>query len=217
MLLNTVNHINNLDFELIKLNSEINWFNITSILICVSLVISSKIISSDSIVSIIGLRNKKTQSSKGLPSYFLSFNYFITVSLFIWNYYITTNNSNAFYSFFLILATVTTVSFVKLLLMYSINILFNQKNHFHIRLHFKFYHLLGIILLPLYVLSYFFEPKNLLLFYFYVSILFTLVLITRELLSLFTALNNRISLLYLILYLCTLELLPIILAIKLFM
>jgi hypothetical protein len=217
MLLNTLNHIDHTNFELIKLNSEINWLNIIAILICVSLIISSKIVSSDSILSIIGLRNEKTQTAKGLPSYFLNLNYFITVTLFIWNYYSTISDGTHFYSFFIILISVIGVSLLKILIIYLIDSLFNRKNHFHIRIHFQFYQLLGVILLPLYVLSYFFEPKNLLVFYLYISILFILVLITREFISLFTALNNRISLLYLILYLCTLELLPVILVIKLFM
>jgi hypothetical protein len=217
MLLNSINHIDHTNFELIKLNSEINWLNIITILICVILIIISKVISSDSIYSIIGLRNEKTQTSKGLPSYFLNLNYFLIVSLFIWNYYITTSNANYFYPFFIILILVISVSLLKILAIYIVDILFNRKNHFHIRIHFQFYQLIGVILLPLYVLSYFFEPKNLTLFYLYVSILFILGLITREFLSLFTALNNRISLFYLILYLCTLELLPVILVIKLFM
>jgi len=216
MLLNYINHINSTDFELIKLNSEINWLNIAALLICVILIISSKIISSDSIYSIIGLRKEKSQTSKGLPSYFLSLNYFIVISLYIWNYYVINNNNEKFYSLFIIFAIVVSISFTKLLTIYLIDILFKRKNHFHLKLHFQFYQLLGAILLPLYVLTYFFEPKHLIISYFFIFILAILLLITREILSLFTALNNRISLLYLILYLCTLELLPIALVAKFF-
>lgn len=217
MLLNSIKHIDHTNFELIKLNSEVNWLNIILVLICITLIISSKMISSDSIISIIGLKKEKKQTSKGLPSYFLNLNYFIIVSLFLWNYYITISQTNQFYSFFILLSIVIGVSLLKILVIYLIDTLFNRNNHFHVRIHFQFYQLFGIILLPLYILSYFFEPKNLLHFYLYVSILFILGLITREILSLFTALNNRISLLYLILYLCTLELLPVVLVIKLFM
>ncbi len=217
MLLNSIKYINHSNFELIKLNSELNWLNIIALLVCVLLVISSKIISSDSILSIIGIRTEKTQTSKGLPSYFLSLNYFIIVSLFIWNYYIIINTNSLYNSLFIVLAIVIGISFLKLLIIFIIDFLFKRKDHFHIKLHFQFYQLLGVILLPLYILTYFFEPKNLLLTYFYILILIILLLIVREFISLFTALNNRISLLYLILYLCTLELLPIILVAKFFM
>jgi|GEM_PF-1913395 len=216
MLLNSITHINHTNFELIKLNSEINWLNISALLLCVILIISSKIISSDSIYSIIGLRQEKSQTSKGLPSYFLSLNYFIVISLYIWNYYIINNDNEKPYSLFIIFLIIISISFTKILTIYLIDILFKRKNHFHLKLHFQFYQLLGAILLPLYVLTYFFEPKYLMISYFYIFILAILLLITREILSLFTALNNRISLFYLILYLCTLELLPIALVAKFF-
>jgi hypothetical protein len=168
MLLNSITHINHTDFELIRLNSVINWLNIIALLICVSLIISSKIISSNSISSIIGLRKEKAQTSKGLPSYILSLNYFIVISLYVWNYYKTISDTYFSYSFFLIFVSIIGISFIKHLTIYLIDTLFKRKNHFHLKLHFQFYQQLGVVLLPLYVLTYFFEPKNLLLSYFYI-------------------------------------------------
>ena len=217
MLLNYINYINHTDFELNNLNSGINWLNIAAVLLCVALIISSKIISSDSISSIIGLRKVKTQTSKGLPSYFLSLNYFIVVSLYIWNFDMVYNGTQHFYSLFLILTLVLGVALIKLLTIFLIDVLFKRKNHFHLKLHFKFYQLQGVTLLPLYVLTYFLESNTLIISYLCILILSVILLIVRETLSLFTALNNSISLLYLILYLCTLELLPIALIFKFFM
>ena len=217
MLLNSITHIDYTNLQLIRQNSEINWLNVISLLLCISLIISSKMISSDSISSIIGLKKEKTQTTKGLPSYFLSLNYFIVITLYIWNYYITTNDANHLYSLFIIFSIVIGISYIKLLTIYLIGTFFKRKDHFHLKLHLKFYKLLGVLLLPLYVLTYFFTPENLLFAYIFIAILSLLLLITREILSLFAALNNRISLLYIILYLCTLELLPIALVTKLFM
>lgn len=217
MLLNYINHITHTDLELIKLNSQINWLNIIALLVCVILIISAKLISSESILSIIGLKKEKTLTAKGLPSYFLSLNYFIVLALFLWNYYSITTNTKEIYSLFIIFAIIIGVSFLKIFAIYSIDVLFRRKKHFHLKLHFQFYQLIGVILLPLYVLTYFLESEHLITSYYYILILSILLLIIRETLSLFTALNNRISLLYLILYLCTLELLPIALVIKFFM
>jgi hypothetical protein len=50
--------------------------------------------------------------------------------------------------------------------------------------------------------------------YLICAIIFIILMVTREIKSLFTALNKGISLFYIILYLCTLEILPLILIIK---
>jgi len=214
---NTINHITPSNFELLKVNSELNWLNITVILFCILLIIISKSISSKSIASIISLNKNNPLQPKGTITYLLSLNYFIVVTLYIWNYYALTSIDFNYNSFFIILISVIGISLLKLTVIYLIDILFKRNNHFHITLHIQFYKLQGIILLLLYILTYFFDNQTLTTTYLFILIFTIILIIIREIKSLFTALNNRISLLYLILYLCTLELLPIALIIKFFL
>ena len=171
--------------------------------------------------------NSNQTNFKKLTSLALIVNYYVITTLFIWQFCLTKYmpNINSAILFLYLLSVVFIVSNLKLIMILVIDTLFNRRDHFHIRLHLYYFQVLGLIVLPIYVLSFYlgdniaqdsflngyFTKMNL---YFVAALLFITIIIIREIKSLLTALNNRISLLYIILYLCTLEILPLILVIK---
>ncbi len=113
------------------------------------------------------------------------------------------------------------LSVFKNLLIFIIAFVFKRRDYFHIQNHFSFYQIIGVIFVPLFILSYFLgdfvvfnKSITMLETYTFFGLLALIILVIRELKSLFTALTKSISLFYIILYLCTLEILPIILLIK---
>ena len=233
MYLNLIKHTTTSEFYLIDNYSEIDWLNWTLIIISLLLIIISRVSDYNYIPNM--FRKNYSNNSvtlKKLSSITLLINYYLIVSLFIWQYIIITNN-NLFTAPILLLFVflgVIILSNLKFLVMFFINTLFKQRTHFHIKIHISYYQVTGLILTPLYILSYFLSyflepPYNKLeMFlnhsiskldvYLMCGIIIVLIIVVREIKSLFTALKNRIPLFYIILYLCTLEILPLILVIK---
>jgi hypothetical protein len=83
----------------------------------------------------------------------------------------------------------------------------------HIFNHFIFYQIAGVILSPILIITHF-APESIQTFVIVFSVsLLILLIIVREIQSFFRAINIKVPLLYIILYLCTLELLPLVLII----
>jgi len=227
---NHVKYIHDSNFELMQTHQYFDWFSWSIVLVCLILVIVSRLSNYDYISKLFKRHNNfnsNANSLSKLSSILLIVNYYLVISLFIWQFIIELNvlTLNTYLLFGIVLVSLVSLSTFKIISIYMIDILFKRKNHFHIRYHLSFTQIIGILALPLYVFSFFLFPnQNLDLFlnvsihkidiYLFVLILFSLTILFREFKSLFTALNNRISLLYIILYLCTLEILPLILAIK---
>ena len=212
---NILNHIDYSNLELNHINTGIDWFNVSAVFLCVCLIIIGRKFNPDSFQTIFKPSNNR--SSNGISTILLITNFIITMSLFLWRAYsINYSNEHSISLFFLILFSIIGVLLLKIGIIYFIDVLFKRNNHFHITLHLKFYQLIGLVLLPIYILTYFLEQTNLNRAYILALIIFICLIIFRESKALFTALNNRISLLYIILYLCTLELLPIVLSFKIF-
>jgi len=227
---NLVKYIHDSNFELIQSQHNFDWFNWSIVLVCIVLVIIARQSNYEYLPKLFKLQNNfntNTNNLSKLPSFLLITNYYLVISLFIWQFLIGLNafNLNTYLIYGLTLISLISLSISKLIIIYIVDILFKRKNHFHIRYHLSFTQIIGIIVLPFYIFSFFLFPnQNLDLFvnvtigridiYLFVLIIFSLTILYREFKSLFAALNNRISLLYIILYLCTLEILPLILAIK---
>jgi len=216
---NNIEHISNSTFELESINHGIDWLNWTMVLICVISIIGSRISDYNYIPNLFKLKtnyNSNQIHTKKISSLSLLLNYLVILTLFIWQYIIISGKNfiAPLLLFLLILGGIILGTSLKFLIIYVIDVVFKRKIHFHINLHITYFQISGIILLPFYFLSFFSESGIKSQIYLAVAVLFSLNLIIRELKSLLTALNNRISLLYIILYLCTLEILPLILAVK---
>ena len=212
------------------INKSIDWLNWSAVLTCCFLIIISRVSNYNYITDLFKRRNNYNLNQtnfKKLASLTLIFNYYIVCSLFIWQFCII--KELHFFSknilFIIIFMSILVIHNLKLLAIKIVDNLFNRRNHFHIRLHLYYFQVMGLIALPIYVLSYFLAPSEnqgyflnhvftKINIYFLTACIFSIILIIREFKSLFTALSNRISLFYIILYLCTLEILPLILIIK---
>lgn len=219
-----IQHTTNSEFNLIEKQIQLDWLNWIVILLCLISIIVSRV-SDYSYIQNLFKRNNNFNTNaitlKKLSSLSLLFNYYLIISLFIWQYIIITNNNLFSQSvlFFILITGVISLSVFKFIIIFIIDTLFLQRNHFHIKLHLSYYQILGIVLVPLYILSYKLDmfltnDINKADVYVIFAVIVVLITVIREIKSLFTALKNRISLFYIILYLCTLEILPLILAIK---
>lgn len=82
--------------------------------------------------------------------------------------------------------------------------------------HLLFFQIASLILTPLLIITFFLENEYKSAVYLGLVLVVMFIIFVRELQSLFRAFQARVSILYIILYLCTLELLPLILIIKTF-
>ena len=161
--------------------------------------------------------NQKIFSSQSQYSPSLALNYLISITLFI---LVVLNNLDhtepifsASYGFSLLLGVLCFYVF-KVALQYFIAGVFQRKNKFDIRNAVKKYQILGLVLLPISVFSIY---QNTI----FQSITISIGIILIVTISLIQAYNSikeslqyKISLFYIILYLCTLEILPFFLLAK---
>lgn len=214
-----IEYISNSSFQLETINHSFDWLNWTMVAICVLAIIASRISNYNYIPNLFKQKtnyNSNQTTLKKFSSIILTANYVVILTLFIWQYLTITgvNFFSPIVLFVIIFGGLIVGIFSKFAIIYMVDVVFNRKVHFHINLHLSYFQLSGVLLVPFYILSFFAPVEIKSNVYLVVLVLFSLTLIIRELKSLFTALNNRISLLYIILYLCTLEILPLILAIK---
>lgn len=202
-------------FELSNFENSFDYFTWTIILISCLLIIISKFSNSNIInqlVKNIFTSKQDYKKSKGLHNILLNINFVLILSLFTNRLFEMNNLKSDWLSFLYWNAGIFMVIGLKMIIIYIIDIIFKRQDHFHIFHHLNFYKLSGIILLPLYVFTFFVpETYKSLAFIFCISIIL-IFLVLREIKSFFNALSHRISLLYIILYLCTLEILPLMLA-----
>lgn len=216
---NNFKYISDPSFNIESINHQIDWLNWAVVLLCAITIISCRISDYNYIPNLFKQKNNFNSSQitlKKFSSLALLLNYYLIGSLFIWQILIITKSSfiSSNLLFAIILGGLIGINIIKFLFISLIDLIFKRKIHFHIKLHISYFQISGLILFPIYVLSFFAPLETKVTTYIIAGILFGLTLIIRELKSLFIALNNRISFLYIILYLCTLEILPLILAIK---
>jgi len=147
-----------------------------------------------------------------LSSILLNFTYFNCLAIIIWLVTQHTDNQSI-----LIFSGVLILSFIlKLIFMQAISFISNYQLgiYTHFLNHFIFFQVGGIVLTPVILFTYYL-PKD----YYFISlgiliIISVLLLLMREFLSIVRAVQGKVSLFYIILYLCTLELLPLIVIIR---
>ncbi|MFD1552186.1 hypothetical protein DNU06_00180 [Putridiphycobacter roseus] len=161
--------------------------------------------------------NKKILGTLSASSYFLVLNYLITFSIYIYlliTYNIINTASASFSKLTLILLFILLFHAVKIGVLFLISNWFNRFVYFDIANIIKYYQIIGLILLPITALSVF---PNEGLHDFILIIGGIAMLVTGMVLrfkSFKEARQFNISYFYIILYLCTLEILPILIILK---
>lgn len=147
-------------------------------------------------------------------SILLNLTYFTSLAAIIWRLMKT----NQDYFILVFLAAIIVLSFIKLILIRTVSFLINVKIglYEHILNHLIFFQIAGIILTPILIFTHYVPASyvnSVLIFLLFIVALFV---ITREIQSLARAVQYKISIFYIILYLCTLELLPLVVGIRVF-
>jgi hypothetical protein len=147
-------------------------------------------------------------------SVLLNFTYLTCLGVIASNY----SNQSDELILLLILVGILGVLFVKLLFIRFLASLTNTKKGFldHINNHFIFFQLGGIILTPVLLFTYSTPTKYADIVLIGILCLLAILILIREFKSILTALEYKISILYIILYLCTLEILPLVIGVRVF-
>jgi len=164
--------------------------------------------------------NQKAFFSQSLSSLFLVLNYLIAITLFILIIIHSFSQSEVIFSAtygFKILLSVFIFYFLKTSIQYLIASIFLRKNRFDLRNAIKQYQILGLILLPISIFSLYQSSQFQYSTFIIGAILIAVVSIVQAYNSAKESLQYKISLFYIILYLCTLEILPIFFLAKYFL
>ncbi len=161
--------------------------------------------------------NKKILSTLSASSYLLVFNYIITLSVYIYLFIgPTLLNDNAFKLPKLPFLIILIILFhtLKIGILFLLSNWFNRKLYFDIANNLKYYQIIGLVMLPITALG-FYPNQELHNFILLIGIV-TLAIFgfTLRLKSFNEARQYNISYFYIILYLCTLEILPILIILK---
>lgn len=161
--------------------------------------------------------NQKLFSSRSLSAPLLILNYLISLSLIITlAFHSVYHFSNSFSakSILPIFFSVCIFYFIKTIIQYLLANLFIRNDYFDIKNAFKQYQILGLIFLPLAVFSLYQSLQFQYLTFILAVIILTILYLIQSYSSLKESLQHKISLFYIILYLCTLEILPLFLLAK---
>ncbi len=216
---NYINQIFQGNFSLTPILHSIDWTDWLVLSLCVVTLLISRLLNFEYL----------TTFYKKVPGFYsinkasvvsLLLNFILLSSFFIkqiLTFYKTsfsflTNNSLLLY--LIIFIIILSVIIIKIALLYFLRVLFNAKVSFTIYFHLKYFQIIGLLLLPLFLYSYFIDSEIKIYFFTGAFIIYILLILMREVEIFLVALKQKISLLYIILYLCTLEILPLILFIK---
>ena len=144
-------------------------------------------------------------------SFLLTFTYFNCFAIVI--SFISNDPHNDFTLLFLVI--IFGAMLIKWLIMFAISFLSQTKAGIqeHVYNHALFFQLGGIILTPVLILTHFFPKEWQWTIAICSGVLIIVLIILRDIQSLIRSLKARVNPLYIILYLCTLELLPLVLII----
>lgn len=203
-------------WQLLERSSSLDMVTWIVIGICILLILTVRLIHVDYIPFIFSRQKNK---SDVLPlwswsSVLLILNFFLifSLSLFHLSQLLIRSWMPTFY--LIILAAISGLYLSKLVVSSVIRRVFEYKAPFYVKIYSYFFQTAGIILLPIYIFSYFISTSyQSAIFILFLSIFIILVLI-REIKGLIKAFSYKISLFYIILYLCTLEILPLVLIVK---
>lgn len=216
---NYIDYIFHNDFSLSPIVSSFDW--VDWLFFCLSIIslLVSRLINFDFLTTF--FNNPPEYFSTNKVSVFsLSINFVLTSSFFL-KHIISINtpaytffNQNSLLAYLILFSSISLIILIKFLILYLLRIIFNSKVSFTIYYHLKYYQLIGLLALPLFILTYFVKSDIKIYFFGFAFIIYYLLIILREIEIFLTALKQKVSLLYIILYLCTLEILPLILIIK---
>lgn len=156
-------------------------------------------------------------------SIFLSTLFILSFSLFIYqvaNYYGIQANNNGAVFFIQLLLIISAIYGIKILLVRFFGFIFQSQKESgeYSMMIFLFCNVLGLFFLPIVVCMTFVKDVSPLIFIYSGYCVFALLLFIRLLRGFLIGLNSiRVSKFYLFLYLCTLEILPFVIMVKLFM
>ncbi len=156
--------------------------------------------------------NNKYFSLKSRSSYLLTMNFFIVFSLFINHIIFYQSNFRYYYNIPTILIVIfcfIILIFIRQFISYLLAKWFNRSNYFDVFNMIYFYQIVGVLLLPIICVGFFYTNQVKIYFFSFSLILILTAYVYFLIKSFRVALQLRISLLYIILYLCTLEILPI--------
>ncbi len=216
---NYINRIFQGDLSLTPINHSIDWSDWVVLSLCVITLLISRIFNFE-YINTFHKKNPDFYSTNKASVYSLVINFILTASFFLKQVITTFNFSNSFFNnnstliYLTLFFTISGIIILKFLTLYTLRILFNTKYSFTIYYHLKYYQIIGLLMLPLFLFTYFIQIEIKSYVFLVAFIIYGLLIIIREVEIFITALKQKISLLYIILYLCTLEILPLILFIK---
>jgi hypothetical protein len=216
---NYINHIYQDNFTLNPIASTIDWSDWLIFSLCIISLLVSRMINFE-FLSNFFKRGPDYYTNNKISVFNLTLN-FVLVSSFFLKYVISIYspthsffNQNSLLTYLILFISISTIILIKFLTLLLLKTLFSAKASFTIYYHLKYYQFIGLLTLPIFILTYFIKAESKIYFIVLAFIIYCILIIIREVEIFLTALQEKISLLYIILYLCTLEILPLILLIK---
>lgn len=204
------------------INDNQAYFTVTILILCLILIALDRYFNPNHLSNLFSFKinlNQLKQTTSYSRLILLQFNFLLIASLIIYDIvkYISEDNffDNIIY-YFSILGLVFIYHLFKILSLYFISLIFSRKHLFDLDNWFKFTNSLGVISLPIILLFIFQSNSYKPTFYLTALIILSIVFLIFLIKNLRSAIVDKISFLYIILYLCTLEILPILLILQYF-
>lgn len=151
---------------------------------------------------------------RGITAVLLNLTYFSCIGIITWK----TMHSDINNVILILVGALLISAFIKLIIIQLMMFFTNSKIGFqeHLINHLLFFQVGGIVLTPILIFTQYIPASYREIAIISTIILVTLIIIIRDLQSLTRAIQHKISFFYIILYLCTLELLPLVVGIRVF-
>lgn len=215
---NYIQHYSQNNFSLEVINpSYLDWSDWVILGVCILTIVISRILNYEYLNRF--YKKFYTFSSSNKASImFLVINFIFVSSFFVKQILVSFSFAtiNNWLLYVYIIVSISSLIILKFLIIYSLRWLFNFKTNYIIPSHLKFFQILGLILLPIFILTYFIANDIKPYVYLVGFMIYSFLIVLREIQLFLIAFKQKISFLYIILYLCTLEILPLILFIKMF-
>ncbi|MFK8046607.1 MAG: DUF4271 domain-containing protein [Crocinitomicaceae bacterium] len=155
--------------------------------------------------------NQQLFSLNSLSTPFLIFNYLIALSLSIYLFIDSKEQNLAEETVIYVFITILTYYILKIGIQYFLANWFQRKELFAVKNAFRSYQIVGLIILPICTLSIYQTSGTKLYISYFIFSIVILSLLFVWYFSLKDSIQYKISLFYIFLYLCTLEILPLLL------
>ncbi|NOQ71647.1 MAG: DUF4271 domain-containing protein [Crocinitomix sp.] len=151
---------------------------------------------------------------RGITSILLNLTYFTCAGVIAWK----TTRSDIHNTILILVAALFIGAFIKLIIIQLLMFFTSAKIGFqeHLINHLLFFQIGGILLTPILIFTQYIPTSYREITLIAILILLALIIFIREFQSLTRAMQHKISFFYIIVYLCTLELLPLVVGIRVF-